>query len=306
MISINDTRLQKKITAFNKGVAETLGQDMALTAKRACFYAMEYTLPVSSKAKPWPMEPMLQRIEDDVKKAYPSTEDPRWGTSAYQLIKTAYNEDKAKEFMSAYMGKPRALSKLGLDASDEQAAKYEAIPDPKIMVSKMRKLPKKTSNESYKTLRDKHTIRRRNTLRLAPDTPPLALVESGRRSAFIERQKKRAGLAKASWYAAFSKLMTKGGQRNYTKAKSEEGRFVWPKECRRLQNLFGVGIGNAFVSTTGTYGRAEISSSIRYIEEAFGRTQQNAVIKQTKNAMRIIFGLRYKNRRNLEVMLKVA
>jgi hypothetical protein len=100
--------------------------------------------------------------------------------------------------------------------------------------------------------------------------------------------------------------MTKGGQRNYTKAKSEEGRFVWPKECRRLQNLFGAGIGNAFVSTTGAYGRAEISSSVRYIEEAFPYHLQNAAIKQTKNAMRIIFELRYKNRKNMEVMLTAA
>jgi len=306
MITINDTRLQKKVKAFNDNVAKTLGQDMALTAKRACFYAMEYTLPVSNRNKAWPMEPMLQRIEDDVKKAYPSTDDARWGASAFQLIKEAYNEDKAKAFMAAYMGKPRALSKLEITSSAEQFEKYEAIADPKVMVSKMRKVPKKTSNEAYAKLRNEHTILRRGTLRLAANTPPLALVESGRRSAFTNSRKKTAGLAKASWYAAFSKLMTKGGQRNYTKAKSEQGRFVWPKECRKLQNLFGSGIGNAFVSTTGAYGRAEISSAIRYIEDAFGRTQQNAVINQTKNAMRIIFELRYKNRKNLEVMLKVA
>jgi hypothetical protein len=306
MIAFNVKKLEKRIAAFHKNVAETLPQDMALTAKRACFYAMEYTLPVSNRNKAWPMQPMLDRIEDDVKWAYPSTDDPRWGARAYDLIKAAYNEDKAKAFMAAYMGKPRALSKLGLDASEEQAAKYEAIPDPKVMVSKMRKVPKKTSNEAYANLRNKYTRRIHGSLMLGYDTPSLALVESSRRNAFLKSRQKTAGLAKASWYAAFSKLMTKGGQRNYTKAKSEQGRFVWPKECRRLQNLFGAGIGNAFVSTTGAYGRAEISSSIRYIEEAFGRTQQNAVIKQTKNAMRIIFELRYKNRRNLEVMLKVA
>jgi hypothetical protein len=306
MITFNDTRLQKRVKAFNDNVAKTLGQDMALTAKRACFYAMEYTLPVSSKAKAWPMEPMLQRIDDDVKKAYPSTDDPRWGASAYQLIQDAYKKEKADAFLAAFFGKPRALSKLGIDASEEQAAKYEAIPDPKVMVSKMRKVPKKTSNEAYAALRNKYTVKRNGALRLAANTPPLALVESSRRNAFAAKRKKTAGLAKASWYAAFSKLMTKGGQRNYTKAKSEEGRFVWPKECRRLQNLFGAGIGNAFVSTTGAYGRAEISSSVRYIEEAFPYHLQNAAIKQTKNAMRIIFELRYKNRKNMEVMLTAA
>jgi hypothetical protein len=285
------------VKAFNENVSKSLGTDMTLTAKRASFYAMEYTLPKSTKGNAWPMAFFQDRVESDVKKAYPSQSDPGWQSSAYKLIEAAYGKDRANEFFRAFKSRAEFSQEI-----DSRRVTFTAD----VMLQKMRKVPRKTNNQAYANLRSKHTIRRKKALQLAPNTPPLALVERGRRDAFVRQRQSTIGLAKASWYAAFTSLMTKGAVRNYTRAKSEEGRFIWPAECRKLQNKFGKGIGSGFVSTTGGYGRAEITSHIRYIADAFPENLQEIAIKQTRNAMRIIFELRYKNRANVQSMLKAA
>lgn len=297
MIRVDDSRLQKKAKTFNANVSKTLATDMTLTAKRACFYAMEYTLPKSTKGNAWPMAFFRERVESDVMKAYPSQSDKGWHSSAYKLIEQTYGKDRANEFFRAFKSRAEFSQEI-------ESRRITFTAD--VMFQKMRKIPRKTNNEAYAQLRNKHTVRRKKALQFAANTPPLAIVEKGRRDAFVRQRQSTIGLAKASWYAAFTSLMTKGAARNYTRAKAEEGRFIWPTECRKLQNKFGKGIGSGFVSTTGAYGRAEITSHISYIDEAFPEHLKEIAVNQTRNAMRIIFELRYKNRANLQTMLKAA
>lgn len=296
-MEIQNERLRKKVKKFEENVYKTLPQDLRLAGKRTAFYYMEYTTPVSTKANQWPMKNFNERVANDVKKVYATKSDDRWKSSAYELIKSGYGEAKAAEFWHAV----RTNTQENFDPEiGEGRNTAEAMFD-KLRNSSVSKIKKKPDNAAYKAIRDKYSVVRRKTLQLSKDAPVDGFLIDSRRDAFIKSRQKTIGLAKAGWYAADSAL---GGQKNYTKAKAEEGRFVWPGQLRRLVGLFGKGIGKGFVSTSGAYGRFEITNSVRYIWDAFTTSGKSDANKQAKNAMRIIFELRYKNRKNLELMTK--
>jgi len=296
-VRVQNERLKKKAKKFEENVYKTLPNDLRLAGKRSAFYFMEYTTPVSTKANQWPMKAFNERVHADVKKAYPTKSDDRWKSSAYELIKAGYGEAKAGEFWHAV--KSNSQDNFNPETGEGRNT-AETIFD-KIRNSSVSKIKKKPDNAAYKALRDKHSIVRRRTLQLSKDTPPDGFLIDSRRDAFVKSRQKTIGLAKAGWYAADSKL---GGQKNYTKARAEEGKFVWPQPLRKLMNLFGAGIGSGFVSTSGAYGRFEITNHVRYIWEALPDHLKEAAEKQSRNAMRIVFELRYKNRKNLDLMMK--
>lgn len=294
-MEIQNERLRKKVKKFEENVYKTLPQDLRLAGKRTAFYYMEYTTPVSTKANQWPMKNFNERVANDVRKVYPTKSDSNWKRSAYWLIKNAYGEgEKSEQYRRAWFEE----TKNG--GANTEIESPEVIFD-RIRNSSVSKIKKKPDNAAYKAIRDKYSVVRRKTLQLSKKAPADGFLIDSRRDAFIKSRQKTIGLAKAGWYAADSAL---GGQKNYTKAKAEEGRFVWPGQLRRLVGLFGKGIGKGFVSTSGAYGRFEITNSVRYIWEALPDHLKEAAEKQSRNAMRIVFELRYKNRKNLELMTK--
>lgn len=280
---VNNERLHKKSKKFEENVYKTLPLDLRLAGKRTAFYYMEYTLPVSTKSNAWPMQKFAERIKENVVHSYPTKSDERWQSSAYDLIKESYSDQKAKSWWNTYRSKEQS----SFDPDGPGALDYE------VQFDKMRKIPRKTNLSLYSSVLKKNAVH--------SDSPRLAFVAQSRREAFIKDRQSTMGLAKSGWYAADSKL---GGQKNYTKARAEEGRFVWPGACRKLINRFGAGIGSGFVSASGAYGRFEITNHVRYIWEALPDHLKEAAEKQSRNAMRIVFELRYKNRKNLDLMMK--
>ena len=296
-MEVENTRLRKKAKKFEENVYKTLPLDLRLAGKRTAFYYMEYTTPVSTKGNPWPMLPFEERVAGDVAKVYPTKSDDRWKSSAYELIKAGYGEGKASEFWHAV--KSNAQDNFNAETGEGRNTS-EAIFD-KIRNSSVSKIKKKPDNAAYKAIRDKYSVVRKKVLQLSKDAPPDGFLVDSRRDSFIQDRRKTIGLAKAGWYAADSSL---GGQKNYTKATAQEGKFVWPTACRRLMSRFGSGIGKGFVSTSGAYGRFEITNSVRYIYDAMPDHLKEIAEKQSRNAMRIVFELRYKNRKNLALMVK--
>lgn len=294
---VNNERLHKKSKKFQENVYKTLPLDLRLAGKRTAFYYMEYTTPVSTKANQWPMNAFNERVASDVRKVYPTKSDDRWKSSAYELIKAGYGEARAGEFWHAV--KSNAQDNFNAETGEGRNT-AESIFD-KMRNSSVSKIKKKPDNAAYKAIRDKHSVVVRRTLQLSKDAPADGFLLDARRESFTKNRQGTIGLAKAGWYAADSKL---GGQKNYTKARAEEGKFVWPGACRKLINRFGAGIGSGFVSTSGAYGRFEITNHVRYIWEALPDHLKEAAEKQSRNAMRIVFELRYKNRKNLDLMMK--
>jgi hypothetical protein len=294
-VTVNDSILQKRLKSFEETMSKTLGVDLRLIGKRMAFYAMEYTLPASNKGNAWPMEKFHERIAADVRLAYPTKGDDGWQGRAFLLIKAAYGEDRAKEFWNAYKSRTQ-------DAFDPETGMgrntAEAMWDK--MFAARNRIPKKTNNEAYAALRNQYTRIIKRTLRMGKDTPPIAFVQEASRKAFTRKRQDTAGLAKAGWYAADTAL---GGTRNFTRAKNEAGRFVWPGPLRKLQNKFGTSIGSAHVSTSGSYGFVQVTNHVRYIDEAHPEHMQTYARKQMMNAVRIVFEQRYKamGRKNFQV-----
>ena len=282
-VKVNNERLHKKAKKFEENIYKTLPLDLRLAGKRTAFYYMEYTLPVSTKANQWPMKKFGERIKENVMHSYPTKSDHRWQSSAYDLIKENYNEDRAKRWWNTY----RSQGQSSFNPDEPGKLDYE------VQFDRMRNIPRKTNLKLYSESLKKNQIE--------SDRPRLAIPSDARRQAFIKDRQATMGLAKAGWYAADSSL---GGQKNYTKAKAAEGQFVWPGPLRKLMSRFGKGIGSGFVSTSGAYGRFEITNHIRYIWEALPDRLKEAAEKQSSNAMRIVFELRYKNRKNLDLMMK--
>lgn len=296
-VDVQNERLRKKVKKFEANVYKTLPLDLRLAGKRTAFYYMEYTTPVSTKANQWPMVPFHERVASDVMKVYPTKSDDRWKSSAYELIKAGYGEAKAADFWHAV--KTNAQENFDAETGEGRNT-AEAIFD-KIRNSSVSKIKKKPDNAAYKAIRDKHSVVRRRTLQLSKEAPADGFLIDSRRDSFIKTRQATIGLAKAGWYACDTAL---GGQKNYTKARAEDGRFIWPKQLRKLVNRFGAGIGSGFVSTSGAYGRFEITNRIRYIWEALPDHLKESAEKQSRNAMRIVFELRYKNRKNIELMTR--
>jgi hypothetical protein len=290
-LQVNDKRLQEKAAKFQKRVAETLSADMRLSAKRTAFYYMEYTLPVSNKGNQWPMDNFSSRVESDVMIAYRNKSDGAWQSGAFELIKAAYSEDKAKEWWNKYKSKGQS----SFNPEQPEVMDYEVAFD------KMRKIPRKTTNAAYANLRNRHTTstRKSKALHLDPKAPALAFVSEDRRKAFVKDRQATIGLAKTGWYAADTAI---GGQRNFKKSQNEAGRFIWPKECRKIMNRFGSGIGTGYVSTTGAFGQYQIVNSVRYADDAMPGKLQAAALKQAANAMRILFEQRYKHGKGIKML----
>ena len=296
-VEVQNERLRKKVQKFEENVYKTLPLDLRLAGKRTAFYYMEYTTPVSTKANQWPMKNFNERVASDVRKVYPTKSDDRWKSSAYELIKQGYGEERAAEFWHAV--KTNTQDNFNAETGEGRNT-AEAIFD-KIRNSSVSKIKKKPDNAAYKAIRDRYSVIRRRTRQLSKEAPPDGFLLDARRESFVKSRQATIGLAKAGWYAADSKL---GGQKNYTKAKAEEGQFVWPTPLRRLVNKFGAGVGTGFVSTSGAYGRFEITNHVRYIWEALPDHLKEAAEKQSRNAMRIVFELRYKNRKNIDLMTR--
>ena len=283
-LKIDDKRLQDRVKASGQRINKGMALDLRLSAKRAAFYCMEYTLPVSNGANPWPVDNFRARVEDDVKRAYPSKADPNWQSSAYKLIKDKYPEEAAKEFWNAY--KSGAQSNFNPDAPD--------VLDYEQQFDRMRKVNRKIEPTAYADLRKRRTITRKRARQLAPDVAPLAFVSDGTRRAFIRKRQDTIGLAKAGWYAVDSTL---GGQRNFKRAGNEAGRFIWPAQLRKLQSKFGRGIGSGVVQPTANGGTWSINNAVRYSDEAIPGQLRDKAFELGRNAMRIIFELRFKNRK---------
>lgn len=284
-ISISGEVLQRKVDAYLKGVDAAMPNDIRLSAKRTAFYAMEYTLPVSTSGNAWPMAAMRGRIETDVKRAFPTKEDPRWASSAFDLIKDAHGEQRAKRWWYEH-NHPL----LGPEPESGRSASRLTAEE---QFDRMRKIKRRVDPKAYAALRN-----RDGRIKLPRDTKPLAFANAAARGRLMRERKETAGLAKTGWYAVSQAL---GGQQNYTKAANEAGRFVWPKECRKIMNKFGGGIGRGSVTYSSGRGEFSIVNAVRYIDYAFPDNLRDLAISNAKNAMRIVFELRFKNRKNLEI-----
>jgi len=252
--------------------------DVKLAAKRFCHYAMEYTLPKSTAANPWPVHKLQDRIEIDIMRAYPTYSDEMWATSAYDLIAQHYTEEKAKDWWHEYRNKTQS------NFDPENPSKIDA----EETFNKMRKIPRRIKDGQYQDLR-----RKNGYARLPAKTKPLAFVNDSSRKAYIKKRQRSAGLAKSGWYCA---ARTVGGTMNYTRAKNEAGRFVWPPEIRRVIGPFGgiSSLGASSIHVAGLVGRFSVTNKVRHASDAMPDHLLDIAVRRARDAMRILFEQRAK------------
>lgn len=290
-LKVDDSRLQARVKKGQENISKGLPLDLRLAGKRAAFYLMEATLPRSGESNQWPVSNFEKRIEADVKRAFPAVGDPRWQSSAYDLIRDAHGKDRADEFW-------RAVKSETGDAYDIES-REQTHKSPETLLAAARKVKRRVDRSGYAALRKEKSIVRGRYRQLPTNTKPLAMPSASSRDSFLRSRKATIGLAKAGWYAADTAL---GGQRNFKKAQNEAGRFIWPSQLRKLQSKFGKSIGTGGVTMQGDgVGFWMVHNLVRYAEEAIPEALFNRAMQLGRNSMRIIFELRLKNRKTYEL-----
>ena len=154
---------------------------------------------------------------------------------------------------------------------------------------RMRKIPRRIKDRQYQDLRRENGYRI-----LHKDTKPLAFVNESSRKAYIKKRQRSAGLAKSGWYCA---ARTVGGRKmNYTDAKNEAGRFVWPPEIRRVIGPFGgiSSLGSSSIHVAGLVGRFSVTNKVRHASDAMPDHLLDIAVRRARDAMRILFEQRTK------------
>ena len=293
-IEIDDKALKRRIAVVTSRFEKWLDLDLTLSAKRTAFYLMEYTLPISTRGKELPIEPLKSRIETDINKAFPSMSDRDWEYPAQRLINDFVSEKRANEFMYNYKSRGWENPKESFNPdTGEYSASITATPEEDF--KRIRGVPKRIDDKGYANLKRTKSINLKTGRKLPKETRPLAMVDSSRRGNYIKKRQKNAGLAKTGWWAAAKSL---GGQMNYTASKSEAGRFVWPSALGQIARRIS-GLGSSTKSLSNNGGNVTITSRVSYADEVL--PLKDTAMANAQNAMRIIFEKRFKNRKNYEV-----
>lgn len=287
-IQVKSDNLKKRREAIQQRIVGIIDQDITLSAKRLAFYLMENTLPKSTASKAWPIENLKGRIWNDVHTVYPTVGDDNWISDAYALIEDNKDKKAANRFYQ------RAVHLQGkVDESFDENGTYSAkasADTPEEEFAKIRGIPRKIDDKGYSAFLKSKAIKRNGARQLPRDSRPLAMVRAGAADSYARARQKRAGLAKTAWYSAAFAL---GGQRNYKNSKFEEGRFVWPADCRRIHGQ-NPGIGGASKRVDIHGGSITLHNRLRYASEAMYPGGIESACDRAKHAMKILFEKRMK------------
>lgn len=284
--------IHKKIVDIQTAFLKSLDLDLKLAAKRTAFYAAEYTLPISG-GKGFNVVKLKQRIWNDVHRAYPSVGDMNWQGKVFKALEDIGEKKKADKFWQnhIFQGKTNEINpRTGQLASKklDQGVPLTTLTDEEAFAKLRVGGLKKIDESKYSALLRTKGVIRNKTFSLDEKARPLGIVNPSRSANLAIKRQRNAGLAKASWYQSVFAL---GGQRNYNASASEEGKFVWPPEMRRLSQAHQ-GIGSCAVRVNANEAKISITSHIRYLNHAFPRDVQSLVEQNANNAMRIIFNKR--------------
>ena len=286
--------VHKEIADIKDRFLNNLGLDLMLSAKRLAFYVMEYTLPTSTK-NPFMIANLQRRIWDDVHTVYPSVGDTNWQGKAYKVILDAGEEKKAKRFWQNHIMNDGFHVTISKKTGREHARIIKDDGKPRLSdeeaFSRIRANGiRKVDDKGYGALLKSKGVVRNKTWTLPANTRPVAIVLPSKSAALARKRQKKAGLAKSAWYQSVLKL---GGIRNFTRASTPEGRFVWPKECVALSRG-NSGIGSCTVNITESVQKITISNHLGYTDHACPPQLMAKAIDNAQNAMRIIFEQRAK------------
>jgi hypothetical protein len=173
------------------------------------------------------------RIEADVSRLFPTT-DSAW--QVYELIKQS-SPKHAAAYWQAYK------------SSDERAM---------LNILRRAKVPRGLNPGDHQS--------QRKGGKVPGNAAPISLAPPGRRAAYIRRRQKKAGLAKAGWYAAATAL---GGRVRTRSARTGKSVQRFPKYVRTLGKTPGIGGAN-FLG--GPRARARIWNTVSYIGSALPDT----------------------------------
>ena len=184
-----------------------------------------------------------KRIAADVTRLFPTTDSP-W--RVFELIKQTSEKHALAYWHAHKTGDERAMANIlrrakvprGLNAGDHQAARVKG------------KVP--------------------------GDAAPISLAAPGRAAAYIRRRQKKAGLAKAGWFAAATAL---GGRLRTRSRRTGKSVQRFPKYVRRLGKTPGIGGANFF---GGPRARARIWNTVTYIGEALPETLYYTALAQAQ------------------------
>lgn len=284
--SVKTAAFGAKIAKIEKRIVEVIDADMTLSAKRLAFYAMENMLPKSTQGKPWPLEPLKDRIRNDVSLVYPEVGQSNWMGDVYTLIEDNYSKEKANKFWHGYKSGVTGSGRFDADSGGFEMAPFDVNAE----LAKLRKIPRKIDDKGYSATLKSKSIKRNGARQLPGDTRAQALLRQGSAANYANKRAKRAGLAKTAWYSAALGL---GGQVNYRASKFEEGKFVWPSDCVRIHKA-NPGIGSATKSITIQGGRIKLTNQLRYAKEAEFPGGIQLASERAKRAMEILFDKRMK------------
>ena len=273
--SINTTRLEKRLTRIGKRIDKAIPEMTRTAASRTAFFMMEYTIPVSDATNEWPIKPLLNRIEEDIQKGYPSKSDTGWEWPAAMLIEDNYNKEVADRFRHMVMSQ---------DGGSFNPDRPDML-GPEQMIDKLRKIPRSISDKSLSNFKATSFGYRQRVYRAKSDVRPQALVLGSRREIQIRKKQRRAGLAKSAWWASIRPL--------YDRAPNKSKRFQWPREAVLIGNR-NPSSGSGSVTYSKGTGHFEIASHLSYAQDACPKGLQSIALRQAQNAMRILMEQRFK------------
>lgn len=246
------------------------------------------TNPVSQMGNMFPTKRAHERIARDVELMYPSWDDADWFSGVYRMVKMERGEDAASEWWSTYK-----KNEAGYYDADE--AYDPATGD--FTTKKKRKSALETAKTRgfIKARRPDDTrYRSKRKHNAAPgsfskDEPPIAMVNnvSARRGA-LQRQQKRALMAKAAWKMAADAF---GPTKNIGKGAFK---MIWPRQANVTNSATGGRVGHgSFIATDSTiYIKAE--NKIRYASEAITADHFTKAVENAKRQMTIVLDQRLK------------
>lgn len=285
MITIhsNTKRAEKKAERMVKDMNRLLPEIGSFAGKRMAFLAMQYTFPMA-QGKPWPVDALQGRIEEDIQRAYPSRTSPNWFVPAYALIEDAYGKKKADTFWLAYKSAEVGTGKIDSQESLDIMRADEIF-------NSARKVPRRTNETKHAELKKKSFGLFGKAWRLNPMTRPQAMVNDANQATLIRKKRSVAGLAKAAWRAASNML---GGTQNYSQSENANNRFVWPKEASKvIRGKSGLGSG----SVTNTFGKtvATVTNHLSYAAYAFPDHMKSLAVDYARKSIRIYMETRFRH-----------
>lgn len=288
-------RGMKKAERMVKDMNRLLPEVGAFAGKRMAFLAMQYTLPMA-QGKPWPVEHLQSRIEEDIIHAYPSRQSPDWFVPAYAMIEDRYGEKRADAFWRQYESGEFVSGKSTGDAIEPRLKAEQTF-------DRDRTIPRRTNEAKHAELKKKAFGLFGKAYRLNPKTRPQAMVNDANQASLIKKKQKLAGLAKAAWRAASNMI---GGTQNYSQAKNANNRFVWPKEASKV--ISGKpNVGGGHVDNTFGKARVTIMNNLSYASYAFPDQLKSIAVDYARKSIKIYMDLRFRNStRSITTMKEAA